>query len=52
MEQPAIICGIEIGKHSFIGAGTLIKYDVKSYALMVGVPAKHIGWMSKYSSVN
>ena len=43
-----IICGIEIGKHAFIGAGSLIKHDVKPYALMVGVPAKHIGWMSKY----
>tara|TARA_B100001057_G_scaffold451180_1_gene493925 strand:+ start:615 stop:1214 length:600 start_codon:yes stop_codon:yes gene_type:complete len=43
-----IVCGITIGKFAFIGAGAVISKDVKPYALMVGVPAKQIGWMSEY----
>tara|TARA_B100000242_G_scaffold294385_1_gene277016 strand:+ start:5100 stop:5699 length:600 start_codon:yes stop_codon:yes gene_type:complete len=43
-----IICGIEIGEYAFIGAGSLVNKNVKPYALMVGVPAKQIGWMSAY----
>ena len=43
-----IVCGIKIGKFAFIGAGAVVKKDVKPYALMVGVPAKQIGWMSEY----
>lgn len=43
-----IVCGVEIGAYAFIGAGALINKDVKPYALMVGVPAKQIGWMSRY----
>ena len=43
-----IVCGVTIGEFAFIGAGTLINRDVKPYALMVGVPAKQIGWMSQY----
>ena len=43
-----IVCGTTIGKHAFIGAGAVINKDVKPYALMVGVPAKQIGWMSEY----
>ena len=43
-----IVCGITIGKYAFIGAGAVINKDVKPYALMVGVPAKQIGWMSQY----
>ena len=43
-----IICGITVGEYAFIGAGTLINKDVKPYALMVGVPARQIGWMSQY----
>jgi UDP-2-acetamido-3-amino-2,3-dideoxy-glucuronate N-acetyltransferase len=43
-----VICGVIIGKYAFIGAGAVINKDVKSYALMVGVPAKQIGWMSEY----
>lgn len=42
-----IVCGVEIGAWAFIGAGALVACDVKSYALMVGVPAKQVGWMSK-----
>lgn len=43
-----IICGITIGEYAFIGAGSVINKDVNPYALMVGVPAKQIGWMSEY----
>ena len=43
-----IICGVTVGAFAFIGAGTLINKDVPSYALMVGVPGKQIGWMSEY----
>jgi len=43
-----IVCGITIGKYAFVGAGAVINKDVKPYALMVGVPAKQIGWMSEF----
>ena len=43
-----IVCGVTIGTNSFIGAGAVINRDVPDYALMVGVPAKQIGWMSRY----
>ena len=43
-----IVCGVVIGEYAFIGAGAVIKQDVKPYALMVGVPAKQIGWMSRF----
>lgn len=43
-----IVCGTTIGEFAFIGAGAVINKDVKPYALMVGVPARQIGWMSEY----
>jgi len=43
-----IVCGVSIGKFAFIGAGAVINKDVPDYALMVGVPAKQVGWMSEY----
>ena len=43
-----IVCGITIGEYSFVGAGAVVNTDVPDYALMVGVPAKQIGWMSEY----
>ncbi len=43
-----IVCGATIGKFAFIGAGAVVTKDVKNYALMVGNPAKQIGWMSEY----
>tara|TARA_Y100000768_G_C23955999_1_gene672835 strand:- start:173 stop:748 length:576 start_codon:yes stop_codon:yes gene_type:complete len=42
-----IVCGNIIGKYSFIAAGATVTSDVADFALMVGVPAKRIGWMSK-----
>ena len=43
-----IICGVEIGAHAFIAAGAVIREDVRPFALMGGVPARQIGWMSRY----
>ncbi|MDG2942042.1 acyltransferase [Exercitatus varius] len=43
-----IVCGVTIGAYAFIAAGAVINRDVPDYALMVGVPAKQIGWMSEY----
>lgn len=43
-----IVCGVTIGQYAFIGAGAVVNKDVPAYALMVGVPAKQIGWMSEF----
>ena len=43
-----IVCGVTIGRYAFIGAGAVVNKDVPNYALMVGVPARQIGWMSEY----
>lgn len=43
-----IVCGITIGEYAFVGAGSVVNKNVKPYALMVGVPAKQIAWMSQY----
>ena len=43
-----IVCGVTIGAYAFIGAGAVVNKDVPAYALMVGVPAKQIGWMSDF----
>lgn len=43
-----IVCGVNIGEYAFVAAGAVVTQDVKPYALMAGVPAKHIGWMSQY----
>ena len=40
-----MICGVTLGRFSFIGAGAVVTHDVPDYALMVGVPAQQIGWM-------
>ena len=43
-----VVCGIEIGEGAFIGAGAVVNRDVPAWALMVGVPARQIGWMSAH----
>ncbi|KQZ79828.1 serine acetyltransferase [Rhodanobacter sp. Root561] len=43
-----IVCGITIGEFAFVGAGAVVNKDVPAYALMVGVPARQIGWMSEF----
>jgi UDP-2-acetamido-3-amino-2,3-dideoxy-glucuronate N-acetyltransferase len=40
-----IVCGVTLGEYSFIGAGAVVAKDVPAYALMVGVPARRVGWM-------
>jgi UDP-2-acetamido-3-amino-2,3-dideoxy-glucuronate N-acetyltransferase len=42
-----IVCGHDIGEYAFIGAGSVVTKNVKPYALMVGNPARQIGWMSE-----
>jgi UDP-2-acetamido-3-amino-2,3-dideoxy-glucuronate N-acetyltransferase len=43
-----IVCGVTVGEYAFVGAGAVVNRDVPAYALMVGVPAQQIGWMSRY----
>lgn len=43
-----IVCGSTIGRYAFVGAGAVINRDVPDFALMVGVPARQIGWMSRH----
>ena len=44
-----IVCGVKIGEYAFVGAGSVIVKNVKPYALMVGVPARQIGWISQFA---
>jgi UDP-2-acetamido-3-amino-2,3-dideoxy-glucuronate N-acetyltransferase len=43
-----IICGTTVGEHAFVGAGAVVSRDVPAFALVVGVPARRIGWMSRH----
>jgi len=43
-----VVCGTTIGRYAFVGAGAVINRDVPDFALMVGVPARQIGWMSRF----
>jgi UDP-2-acetamido-3-amino-2,3-dideoxy-glucuronate N-acetyltransferase len=43
-----IVCGVTIGAFAFVGAGALVNRDVSAYALVVGMPARQIGWMSEF----
>ena len=43
-----VVCGTTIGEYAFIGAGAVVRSNFKPYALVVGIPAKQIGWMSAY----
>ena len=43
-----IVCGHDIGEYAFIGAGAVVTRDVPSYALLVGNPARQVGWMSRF----
>jgi UDP-2-acetamido-3-amino-2,3-dideoxy-glucuronate N-acetyltransferase len=43
-----IVCGVTIGEFALVGAGAVVNKDVKPYALMVGVPARQVGWMSEF----
>ena len=43
-----LVCGVTVGRHAFVGAGAVVQKDVPDFALMVGVPARQIGWMSRF----
>ena len=43
-----IVCGTTIGRHAFVGAGAVVTHDVPDFALVTGVPARHVGWMSRH----
>ncbi len=43
-----IVCGVTIGRYSFVAAGAVVNRDVPDFALVAGVPARQIGWISKY----
>jgi UDP-2-acetamido-3-amino-2,3-dideoxy-glucuronate N-acetyltransferase len=43
-----IVCGTTVGEYAFVGAGAVVNRDVPAFALMVGVPAAQIGWMSRF----
>lgn len=43
-----IICGVVVGNFAFVGAGALVNKDIPDFALVVGIPARQIGWMSEY----
>ena len=43
-----VVCGTTIGRHAFVGAGAVVSRDVPDFALVVGVPARRIGWVSRH----
>ena len=43
-----IVCGVTVGEYAFVGAGSVVNRDVPDFALVVGVPARQIGWMSRF----
>ena len=43
-----IVCGVVVGEYAFVGAGCVINRDVPAFALMVGVPGRQVGWMSRH----
>jgi UDP-2-acetamido-3-amino-2,3-dideoxy-glucuronate N-acetyltransferase len=45
-----IVCGVVVGEHAFVGAGSVVNRNVPAFALMVGVPARRIGWMSRFGA--
>ena len=43
-----VVCGITIGRHAFVGAGAVVNRSIPDFALVVGVPARQVGWMSRF----
>lgn len=43
-----LVCGVVVGAYAFVGAGAVVTANVPDFALMVGVPARHVGWMSAF----
>lgn len=46
-----IVCGVRLGAFCFVGAGTVVTKDIKPHALMVGVPARQVGWVSEHGEI-
>ena len=46
-----IICGIEIGRYAMIAAGSIVTKNVKAYSLVLGSPARHVGWVSRAGEI-
>ena len=45
-----VVCGVTVGEYAFVGAGAVVNTDVPAFALVVGVPARQIGWVSDYGA--
>ena len=43
-----VVCGVSVGEHAFVGAGAVLSRDVPAFALVLGVPARRVGWMSRH----
>ena len=43
-----IVCGVTVGRHAFVGAGAVVNRDVPDFALIVGLPGRQVGWMSRF----
>ena len=43
-----IVCGVTIGRYAFVGAGSVVTEDIPDFALVVGNPARQVGWMSRF----
>lgn len=43
-----VVCGVTVGEHAFVAAGSVVTHDVAPYALVMGVPARQVGWMSAF----
>ncbi|MEK0417615.1 MAG: hypothetical protein RI949_1621 [Pseudomonadota bacterium] len=43
-----VVCGVTVGEYAFVGAGAVVTHNVSPYALVVGVPARQVGWMSQH----
>jgi UDP-2-acetamido-3-amino-2,3-dideoxy-glucuronate N-acetyltransferase len=45
-----VVCGVTVGEYAFVGAGAVVIRDVPDFALIVGVPGRHVGWMSRHGA--
>lgn len=45
-----VVCGVTVGQHAFVGAGAVVTHDVPDYALVVGTPARQVGWMGRHGA--